>query len=385
MIVSSRLLLIACVIKQCSTFTTTALSGRNFGRLATHIFSTANTKEIEAMRAGEMKKELESYGISTRSFLEKDELVEALKKARSDGLKPKSQTEEPSTATDARTSSDASFSQSSSRKSTTSQSSSSSSSKSEKSREERLLEERERCRLMKAGDLRKELEARSISTKSFFEKTEFVNALAEAIVDGVDKGSQSNAGGINSGEGYAEYSNVEVITDDSTGPRKKKNRDQQEEEQNPFGGGGGNPNPFGGSMGGGMPGGMDMGNIGDMLKNMGKGGASGGGGSNPFGGAGGGNPFGGGMGGGNPFGGGMGGGNPFGGGMGGGNPFSGDMAGKAQEMMNNPKVMEIMAKAQSNPKIAKAMQEVMANPTSMAKYQNDPEIAELMRELQKYL
>ena len=53
--------------------------------------------------------------------------------------------------------------------------------------------------------------------------------------------------------------------------------------------------------------------------------------------------------------------------------------------MKNPKVMEIMMKAQSNPKIMKAMQECMSNPAAFAKYQNDPEVGELMNELKKYM
>merc|ERR1719354_501669 len=113
-----------------------------------------------------------------------------------------------------------------------------------------------------------------------------------------------------------------------------------------------------------------MGGMADILKNMGMGGMGGGG--SPFGGGAGGNPFGGGAGG-----------SPFGsGGMPGGGA---DPMKKAQEMMSNPKVMEIMTKAQSNPKIMKAMQECMSNPAAYAKYQNDPEVGEVMRELQKYM
>ena len=37
---------------------------------------------------------------------------------------------------------------------------------------------------MKVGELKKELKARGVSTKSFFEKSEFVRAYAEAVVDG---------------------------------------------------------------------------------------------------------------------------------------------------------------------------------------------------------
>mmetsp|Transcript_18615 Transcript_18615/g.21371 ORF Transcript_18615/g.21371 Transcript_18615/m.21371 type:complete len:369 (+) Transcript_18615:90-1196(+) len=368
MMIHVRLLSTLLSIILCSSFMIAPVC-RTF-RPAVHVFSTTNAQEIESMRAGEIKKELESYGVSTKSFLEKSELVEALEKARADGLKPKSSGT--NSNTESSSSNDTFFTQSSTESSSSKRPSGSSSSRSNNSRDERLKEERKKCGQMKARDLRKELEIRGISTKSFFEKSEFVNALAEAIVDGADKRSDSGTGQkststSSSGEGYAEYSNVEVITDDSAGPRKKKNRDQQQQDPsggadgNPFGGAGGNPfggaggNPFGGGTGGGMPGGM--GGIADILKNMGTGGAAGGATS----------------------------GNPFGGGMGGSNPFGGDMMGKAQEMMKNPKVMELMMKAQSNPKVAKAMQEVMANPAAMAKYQNDPEIAELMRELQKYI
>jgi suppressor of tumorigenicity protein 13 len=63
----------------------------------------------------------------------------------------------------------------------------------------------------------------------------------------------------------------------------------------------------------------------------------------------------------------------------------GDMMGKAQEMMKNPKVMEIMMKAQKNPKIMAAMQDCMSNPAAFAKYRNDPEMSEMIRELEKYM
>lgn len=284
------------------------------------------------MRAGEIKKELESYGISTKSFLEKTELVEALRKARSEGLKPKVTTETPQVDT------------------TTSSTTTTTETVTSKSRDERLQEEMEKCQSMKAGEIKKELERRGISTKSFFEKSEFVKALAEAIVDGVDKTTTTTKtnGENGGGEGYAEYTNVEVLTSEDAGPRKKQSQQESPKEQNPFGGVAGNP--FGG-----MPGGMGgMGGMADMLKNMGMGG--GGGGGNPFGGAGG---------------------NPFGG--------AGDVMGQAQKMMQNPKVRELMMRAQSNPKMMQAMQECMSNPAAFAKYQNDPEVSAFIKELQNIM
>lgn len=116
------------------------------------------------MRGSEIRKELESYGISTKSFLEKSEMVEALKKARAEGKTP---VEKKSADTE------------------TEPTSNSSSRDGGKSRDDKLASEMEKCKKMKVGELKKELTDRGVSTKSFFEKSEFVKALAEARVDGV--------------------------------------------------------------------------------------------------------------------------------------------------------------------------------------------------------
>lgn len=310
-------------------FVVTPTAPRSFGAA---LFSTAANEEVASMRAGEIKKELESYGISTKSFLEKSELVDALTKARADGLQPK----ETTTSTASPSSSSSSTSSSTSEETTSSSTSSA-------SRDERIKEELEKCNAMKASEMKKELQELGVSTKSFLEKAEFAKALAEARVDGVKKTA-------NDGEGYAEYADVEVITDDSSGPRQKQSQ-QRQQQSSPFGGGG---SPFGGGAEGSNPFGNmgGMGGIADMLKNMGGGAAAG---ANP-------------------------GANPFGG-MGG----MGDMMGKAQELMKNPKVMEIIAKAQNNPKVMAAVSECMSNPAAFAKYQNDPEISGLLNELKKYM
>ena len=313
--------------------------------------STASERDgtLESMRSGEIKKELERYGISTKAFLEKKELVEALRKARADGLP-----QQPEKVTKQSSSSSSSGSGETSTTTTTSPSGSSSSSSTttttaetetvSKPRAERLAEELEKCKSMKAGDMKKELEKRGISTRSFFEKSEFAKALAEAVVDGVEKKSTDKRQGTEN-EGYAEYANVEVLTSDDAGPRKKQSQGQAQSQQSPFSGRGS----------GGMPGGMGdmggmggMGGIADMLKNMGGMGGS------PFGGA-----------------------SPFGGG--------GDVMGQAQQMMQNPKVRELMMKAQSNPKMMQAMQECMSNPAAFAKYQNDPEVSAFINELKNIM
>lgn len=339
-----------------SSLTRKRISSR--AKVPTLLFMTTSSSpaalpDVQSMRVGELKKELESYGMSTKSYLEKSELVQAVEKARAEGKTPINMGGNTASSTTERNVQD----------STTSSSPSSSSGM---SREERLAQEIEKCNAMKAGELKKELESYGISTASFFEKSEFVQACAEARVDGVSKKTKSTSTGSANGEGYAEYTNVEVITDDSTGPGSRNRNDPAGGEPRKGtgmrSGGPGIRNPFAGP-------GMNMGFMQDMMKNMGGMGGAG----NPFagGGASSANPFAGGA---NPFGGGM----P--GGMGG-----GDAMKKAQEMMNNPKVREIMMKAQSNPKIMRAVQECMGNPAAFAKYRNDPDVGELIRELQRYM
>jgi len=132
-------------------------------------------QDVESMKAGEMRKELESYGISCKSFFEKSELADALKKARAEGKMP------------INGAGDNGASAASSGSSETSSSNGGDSSKGGASREEKIKAEMEKCKSMKVGDLKKELQSLGVSTKSFFEKTEFVKALAEARVDGVKK------------------------------------------------------------------------------------------------------------------------------------------------------------------------------------------------------
>jgi STI1 domain len=323
--------------------------------------AAASLPDLDTMRAGQIKQELESYGISTKSFLEKSELVDALRDARAKVLQPKPSKE---AASSSRTTTTASASTSSTSSSTAGSSTSSSGA----TREQRLTDEVAQCQALSAKELRNELKERGISTASFFEKSELVKALAEARVDGVvssRRTTSTRSGDAGGEEGYAEYKNVEVLTDDASGPRAKQSPSPSSSQggaspfgggANPFGGmGGGGANPFGGAGG--------MGGIADMLKNMGMGGGGAAAGASPFGGMGA-----------NPFG---------GGGMGGGG--MGDMMGKAQELMKNPKVRDIMMKAQSNPRIMAKVTECMSNPASLLKYQNDPEVAELISELKKYM
>jgi hypothetical protein len=145
-------------------------SDRSFPRIQT-LLHASPLPDIGGMRVGDIRKELESYGISTSSFLEKKEMVQALEKARAEGKLPVNGAsgsgingDLPNGATN-----------------------STSASTDTRSRSDRLEEEMDKANTMKVGELKKELQALGISTKSFFEKAEFVKAYAEAIVDGVSK------------------------------------------------------------------------------------------------------------------------------------------------------------------------------------------------------
>eukprot|EP00590_Aulacoseira_subarctica_P011869 CAMPEP_0172429908 /NCGR_PEP_ID=MMETSP1064-20121228/52362_1 /TAXON_ID=202472 /ORGANISM="Aulacoseira subarctica , Strain CCAP 1002/5" /LENGTH=267 /DNA_ID=CAMNT_0013175617 /DNA_START=308 /DNA_END=1108 /DNA_ORIENTATION=- len=267
------------------------------------------------MRIKDLKEELESYGISTKSFLEKNELLAAVQKARSEGRKPKSP--------------------SSSAESDNPISSPESSDAKPASKKEQLQKEIEKCQLLKVSELRNELAQLGISTKTFVEKSEFVRALAEARVGGVKaKGSSQEE------ESVLVADNVEVLGVNDVGPQKRSTQSAAGQQQQ-------SSSPFGGSMGG----------FSDMFQKM----AGGGGASNNmadmFSGMGGNNmaDMFSGMGGKNMA-------DMFGNmGKGGGMP---NMS-RIQELMKNPKVMQILSKAQSNPKLMSAVQECMSNPMAM--------------------
>ena len=134
--------------------------------------------EINSMKAKDIRQELQSYGISTKSFFEKSELVDALVAARKEGKTPVVNGDDGANSSSSGTAS-----------SGTTTSASSSGSSSNTNRQERLNQEMEKCKSMKVGELKTELESYGVSTKSFFEKSEFVRAVAEARVDGVKQTS----------------------------------------------------------------------------------------------------------------------------------------------------------------------------------------------------
>eukprot|EP00980_Cylindrotheca_fusiformis_P003244 scaffold735_cov116-Cylindrotheca_fusiformis.AAC.14 len=169
------ILLLATMITMINGFVVNPLSPRprpSSLRWTTRLF--AELPDIGKMKAGEMRKELESYGISTKSLFEKSEFVEALKKARAEGKTAVKNN-------DNKTSDDSSKASTTAEDSTTTTNGEDTASSS--SREERYKKALEKAKGMKVGELKKELTNRGISTASFFEKTEFVKAYAEAVAD----------------------------------------------------------------------------------------------------------------------------------------------------------------------------------------------------------
>jgi len=138
------------------------------------------------MRVKELRAELDSYGIATGSFFEKGELVDAVEKARAGGAKGKVGAGEGVGGGGAAGASSGGSGGGGNPKGESGGSG---------GRAARLVEEMERCNSMKVAELRSELASYGISTKSFFEKSEFVKACAEVRVDGTATGGGGGGGG----------------------------------------------------------------------------------------------------------------------------------------------------------------------------------------------
>lgn len=164
--------------------------------------------DIDSMKATEMRKELESYGVSTKSLLEKSDFVQALQKAREEGMQPilvvaandddddqaetkeagsSSTTNSTTTTTTAATTTTTESTTTNAAESSTvngeSTTTSSSSSASKPSRAEIFQKAMEAAKSMTVGALRKELKDRGIPTQTFIEKSDFIKAYANAIAD----------------------------------------------------------------------------------------------------------------------------------------------------------------------------------------------------------
>lgn len=131
--------------------------------------SVSTMQDISKMKVSELRQELESYGIPTKSFLEKRDLAAAVEEARKRGAKPSSPSSSPSP--------------------------NDSNSSSTKSRDERLAEEIKKANKMRVKELKEHLQELGVNHRVFLEKQDFVRAYAEAIVDGVEtpkRGSRRN-------------------------------------------------------------------------------------------------------------------------------------------------------------------------------------------------
>jgi hypothetical protein len=123
----------------------------------------SSLQPIDTMRISEIRQELESYGISTSTFLEKREMINALQKARDEGKQPTSTTTTTSVGVN--------------------------------SPQERRKLEMENAQRRKVSELKSELERRGISTKSFIEKSDFVKAYVDVRMMEEDKDNQNSDGG----------------------------------------------------------------------------------------------------------------------------------------------------------------------------------------------
>lgn len=123
--------------------------------------------DLTKMKTSELQKELESYGISTKSFLEKKDFVQALEKAHAESKKPVESKEPDENPDKDRTFADSSFTSG--------------------TRQERYQKAFEYAKGMKVKNLKEALKDRGISTKSFFEKSEFEKAYAGAMADNTQK------------------------------------------------------------------------------------------------------------------------------------------------------------------------------------------------------
>mmetsp|Transcript_20650 Transcript_20650/g.32505 ORF Transcript_20650/g.32505 Transcript_20650/m.32505 type:complete len:301 (+) Transcript_20650:195-1097(+) len=156
----------------------------------------ATKEEISRMRVKEIRNELESMNISTKSFFEKGELIDALMNAR------KNKKEGSTAAPSSETTTDADDGTSTTSNTSTGNTRQPNANDDSTGRQERIAREIENCKTSKVSELKKELEsAYGISSKSFLEKSEFVRAVAEARVDGGPPKRERGKGGRKGGDG----------------------------------------------------------------------------------------------------------------------------------------------------------------------------------------
>ena len=179
-----------------------------------------------------MKRELESYGVSTKSMFDRADFETALRYARLEGMTPPGPTSASSAedvieefkfarentkrvddvAQRSKAETGASKKVWGKRHSASPSGDNTSSSSRDKDTRQELFERAiDMAKDMKISDLKQELKARAVEVKGFFEKADFVKAFANAIADKIPKKTQANTStndskGSNSknraGEGY---------------------------------------------------------------------------------------------------------------------------------------------------------------------------------------
>ena len=213
---------------------TTSTFGRKGKTAASSLLWFAESPEdsLSEMKASDMKRELQSYGVSTKSMFDKEEFEKALKDARLSGFKEKRKARAATTTTtneeeedddkEVSTSSNSSGKDSNKSKtrekwssrwkdmastakevldsnskkfsdyaSSKDKSSSSSSSTSSNNRQQRYDLALEEGAAMKLSSLKSELKNRGISTASFFEKSDLISAYANAVADSINSNKRS--------------------------------------------------------------------------------------------------------------------------------------------------------------------------------------------------
>ena len=129
---------------------------RRTGHVRNGALFSATLEDIDNMTAGEIRQELQSYGIDIRAYFEKSELVAALRMARYERQTFGSADDSaPGTSSNAPSSSPPT------------------------SREEDIQRRMEQYKSLSVSELKTRLEGLGVSTKAFFEKSDFVRALAE--------------------------------------------------------------------------------------------------------------------------------------------------------------------------------------------------------------
>jgi predicted HTH domain antitoxin len=205
-------------------YMTTTTSSRTSVQPTRLWYVNTDLPDVSEMKASEMKRELETYGISLKSLFDKKDFEKALQEARLQ----REQTGVHDIKERIKRNEEVVSSQNNKERKTvwgrqkgnemnernrwsSSPSSSSATSSSPSSRDDRYKDAFQKGSEMKLSELKQELKDRGISTSAFFEKNEMAKAYAEAIADNVMKKEKKATNFTNDGQVYdPAYRNVIV-------------------------------------------------------------------------------------------------------------------------------------------------------------------------------